>query len=986
MATRNNFTRNFVLVSALIFLVAIGFSNVSAGPVNSSEAFDFNGTIYFPNGSVASGVNVTVSLYDNNNGTTTSLSVAKRIFTEMTNVNGFFSFTEERNISGSRDQLWLIEFISNSSAPIGYNNTFIGPRFSPMTIARVIFELSNKSIYLQQAIHFNITSMFNATGHNHEFNFTVIDNALGIRAYNNMTFTDKQVKFGGHSPIDTNVTNFTLPRNRNSSLGKGYTIIVWRASPISFGEAAAIDMVNRTGPVAFYFPINDSYNHNMTVNLNLNASLNLYAFQGNLTSTVNTSALNFTGTQRYVHLAHNGNITLADFGFDNYTGHDTQYGGADGIFVDYASSSGNFNVTVPGYANDTGTTSIGLNQSYIFAAFANESALTTAATPFYFGAFVNLSTAREGSPTYLPNLQMRRLGGIQYFSDINATKVLFNPVNDTNITLGEIFDWQVEVSYPTVYNGVSNTIHIVWTGTSNSSGYFAFPLLTDFGAKVRIYHSAYSPQEFEINPAEILASADASVNKGMINLSVKEYIADDPDGSGFTSMTMDIYNTTAACGNATLTTSCPVAMRFGRFTTQATTKILNFQVINATLRQTFQSVEFIFKEVDLSSTGYPTAFVDTAPAKVRLGSYYIYSWKVGSSTPRSIYRSAEVGFPYEDTEINDQTPITVNITRLYNTKWNIIWDPTVNGTNPSIGVSGLADVNNTLLTGNVLCSTINPTLDCFVNTSKNIVYVKFPHFTGYMVNINGTAIPSTSTTTSTGGSGGGGGGAAGGSGAVSGSLYWSAITGGQETTFLSSEPRIPITKIVFIPVEDLVKTRLTVSTFDANRPAEVSVDAPGNLYDYMEITVSAEEGTFALEESAKINFQVEEQWIDDNNLDANTIALYRWDTEISNWQRLPTTRLNEDDNFVYFQALTEGFSFFAVSAGGELPLPGPTVEEGGIRGPSDIIVPESLQKPSNIILILIIVVLVIFIFYELQKPRNKRLSKERRSAKRRTQE
>jgi len=184
----------------------------------------------------------------------------------------------------------------------------------------------------------------------------------------------------------------------------------------------------------------------------------------------------------------------------------------------------------------------------------------------------------------------------------------------------------------------------------------------------------------------------------------------------------------------------------------------------------------------------------------------------------------------------------------------------------------------------------------------------------------------------------------------------------------------------------LVKTRLTVSTFDANRPAEVSVDAPGNLYDYMEITVSAEEGTFALEESAKINFQVEEQWIDDNNLDANTIALYRWDTEISNWQRLPTTRLNEDDNFVYFQALTEGFSFFAVSAGGELPLPGPTVEEGGIRGPSDIIVPESLQKPSNIILILIIVVLVIFIFYELQKPRNKRLSKERRSAKRRTQE
>src|SRR3989338_4604603 len=497
-------------------------------------------------------------------------------------------------------------------------------------------------------------------------------------------------------------------------------------------------------------------------------SLNLYAFQGNLTSTVNTSALNFTGTQRYVHLAHNGNITLADFGFDNYTGHDTQYGGADGIFVDYASSSGNFNVTVPGYANDTGTTSIGLNQSYIFAAFANESALTTAATPFYFGAFVNLSTAREGSPTYLPNLQMRRLGVIQYFSDINATKVLFNPVNDTNITLGEIFDWQVEVSYPTVYNGVSNTIHIVWTGTSNSSGYFAVPLLTDFGAKVRIYHSAYSPQEFEINPAEILASADASVNKGMINLSVKEYIADDPDGSGFTSMTMDIYNTTAACGNATLTTSCPVAMRFGRFTTQATTKILNFQVINATLRQTFQSVEFIFKEVDLSSTGYPTAFVDTAPAKVRLGSYYIYSWKVGSSTPRSIYRSAEVGFPYEDTEINDQTPITVNITRLYNTKWNIIWDPTVNGTNPSRAVSG--------------------------------------------------------------------------------SLYWSAITGGQETTFLSSEPRIPITKIVFIPVEDLVKTRLTVSTFDANRPAEVSVDAPGNLYDYMEITVSAEEGTFALEE------------------------------------------------------------------------------------------------------------------------------------------
>ena len=59
-----------------------------------------------------------------------------------------------------------------------------------------------------------------------------------------------------------------------------------------------------------------------------------------------------------------------------------------------------------------------------------------------------------------------------------------------------------------------------------------------------------------------------------------------------------------------------------------------------------------------------------------------------------------------------------------------------------------------------------------------------------------------------------------------------------------------------------------------------------------------------------IKFRVEKSWIEINKIDPNTIALYKYSGA---WEKLPTDKLKEDDNFVYFQAHTKSLSLFAIA-------------------------------------------------------------------------
>jgi hypothetical protein len=60
----------------------------------------------------------------------------------------------------------------------------------------------------------------------------------------------------------------------------------------------------------------------------------------------------------------------------------------------------------------------------------------------------------------------------------------------------------------------------------------------------------------------------------------------------------------------------------------------------------------------------------------------------------------------------------------------------------------------------------------------------------------------------------------------------------------------------------------------------------------------------------KIRFKVEKSWISANDINVATIALYRY---ANTWNKLDTAKLSEDSSYVYFEAITPGFSYFAIS-------------------------------------------------------------------------
>ncbi len=65
-------------------------------------------------------------------------------------------------------------------------------------------------------------------------------------------------------------------------------------------------------------------------------------------------------------------------------------------------------------------------------------------------------------------------------------------------------------------------------------------------------------------------------------------------------------------------------------------------------------------------------------------------------------------------------------------------------------------------------------------------------------------------------------------------------------------------------------------------------------------------------EKADIKFRVEKDWLKENDINKDAVTLSR---EVSmNWEKLPTVRLDEDPDYVYYSAETPDFSYFAIAA------------------------------------------------------------------------
>ncbi|KXS43577.1 MAG: hypothetical protein AWU58_1288 [Methanohalophilus sp. T328-1] len=92
--------------------------------------------------------------------------------------------------------------------------------------------------------------------------------------------------------------------------------------------------------------------------------------------------------------------------------------------------------------------------------------------------------------------------------------------------------------------------------------------------------------------------------------------------------------------------------------------------------------------------------------------------------------------------------------------------------------------------------------------------------------------------------------------------------------------------------------------------ALVDEDAPGDVYQNLNIWV----GNAAFDddnmEDPVVGFRVSKDWMSDNGVDPASIALFHYD---DGWEQLETVQTDEDGDYFYFEAETTGFSPFAIS-------------------------------------------------------------------------
>lgn len=141
---------------------------------------------------------------------------------------------------------------------------------------------------------------------------------------------------------------------------------------------------------------------------------------------------------------------------------------------------------------------------------------------------------------------------------------------------------------------------------------------------------------------------------------------------------------------------------------------------------------------------------------------------------------------------------------------------------------------------------------------------------------------------------------------------WSKITPGAAAIWHIFDPELGLKQISISVKNPANNVKITITKLD-KKPATIVHEVTGKVYKYFEITHQNIEENL---DKAVIEFQVEKSWIEENNINESTVALYRYTTE---WEKLPSKKVSEDADYVYYRAETPGFSVFAIS--GEVKKP-----------------------------------------------------------------
>jgi PGF-pre-PGF domain-containing protein len=185
------------------------------------------------------------------------------------------------------------------------------------------------------------------------------------------------------------------------------------------------------------------------------------------------------------------------------------------------------------------------------------------------------------------------------------------------------------------------------------------------------------------------------------------------------------------------------------------------------------------------------------------------------------------------------------------------------------------------------------------------------------LNVSITVINSSSgqvTTSSAAGGGGGGGGG----GGTSGEEYENIALKDVSSVFVGTgDVKFDFYRdgndIQYVSYESLKNSGTISVTIEVllDRSAFVNSLPAGEIYRNINIWVG--KVGYATEDNIAdpvIGFRVDRNWVEDNNIDLDSIALNRYD---GGWSRLSTEQTDSDDSYLYFESSTPGFSPFAIT-------------------------------------------------------------------------
>ena len=115
-----------------------------------------------------------------------------------------------------------------------------------------------------------------------------------------------------------------------------------------------------------------------------------------------------------------------------------------------------------------------------------------------------------------------------------------------------------------------------------------------------------------------------------------------------------------------------------------------------------------------------------------------------------------------------------------------------------------------------------------------------------------------------------------------------------------------ISKILIKPIISVDDVTISVSA--ENEKPITTIQAHANTYRYINVRVRNIREEDIL--SARIFFVVNKSWINENNINKDTIKLLRFSD--NEWENLSTSLVNENQSSLTYMAITPGFSYFAI--------------------------------------------------------------------------